>query len=619
MCGIAGILGEAGEADVRRMVESIRHRGPDAQVTRVVPGATLGHARLSIIDLGAGGQPMQSADGRFWMVFNGEIYNYRDLRTELEKAGAQFRTHSDTEVLIEFVRRHGAKRLAELNGMFAFALWDTQERTLIAARDRLGKKPFYFAKGRDGSWVFGSEVRALLASGRVENRVDIASLELFLTLGYLPPDRSIYQGVSVIPPAHALRWKDGAVSLERYWSPSYATAEISHGEAVDKLRWLLTDAVKLRLMASDVPVGAFLSGGLDSSTVVALAQRQSAKPIETFSIRIKGDVRDESPFARAVAQQEGCAYHDIELDLDVATEVRRLAEIYDEPFADASGVPTFMVSKFARERLKVVLTGDGGDELFGGYDRTYLPLLEGEQLPTRGLSYRALVLADSAVRATGLGSPWERKRYMTDEARKYPEIFGRHWMRVQRIKEPQRAALWKKKVSPYEPPAEGMPADARGINRAFWFDTTTFLPGDILVKVDRAAMAVGLEPRSPLLDPRIVDFSMSLPVEFKIGADGVCKKILRDAFQDLWPESVRTRGKTGFGVPEELWLRDPAVRGMLDDLLANPPPGFAELFDMDGVRGLVRGFREEATFHANQMWTLAMLMLWFQKWKPMLP
>lgn len=616
MCGIAGILtNDPSAADaVSAMVRSIRHRGPDAQQTQVLPGAALGHARLSIIDLAGGGQPMQSADGRCWIVFNGEIYNYRDIREELEKAGVRFRTHSDTEVLMEFVRRHGTSRLAELNGMFSFALWDTEAQMLTAGRDRLGKKPFYFAKGRDGSWVFGSEMRAVLASGRVEKRIDPDAVDAYLALGYLPPNQCIFAGIEVLPPAHALTWRGGAMRMARYWWPSYKPSPLSHGEAVEELRALLKDAVRIRLMASDVPVGAFLSGGFDSSTVVALAQRQSAKPLQTFSIRIKDHGKDETPFARAVARQEGCEHHEIELDLDVVSLMRKMADIYDEPFSDPSNIPTHMVSVFARERLKVVLTGDGGDELFGGYEERYLPLLAGERVPSRGVRYRMLAAADSLLdRTSGGRSPVRQSRRLADEARIFPEMVSRLVARCARFNERERADFLGARSTRWVPESTPCPLADQGINRAFWFDTTNFLPGDILVKVDRAAMAVGLEPRAPILDPRIVDFSTSLPPAFKI--DGrVCKKILREAFQDLWPAEVRNRSKMGFGVPEDLWLRRPDVRAMVESLLRDAPGGADRLLDMKAVRAFAGAYYGQAAVLPIQMWTLVTLLLWFERW-----
>jgi asparagine synthase (glutamine-hydrolysing) len=607
MCGIAGIVGTSDPGAVERvarMADTLRHRGPDDLGVESCPGAVLGHTRLSIIDLGGGHQPMPSWDRRYWIVFNGEIYNYKDIRRGLEQKGHRFHTQSDTEVLMELFRARGLDGLSETNGMFSFAIWDTHERTLSGGRDRLGKKPFFYATGKGGEFVFASELKAILASGLVEPKVDPAAVDAYLALGYVPPHLTIYSNVSTLPPAHSLTWAAGRVAVRRYWAARFEETPLSEEQAVEGLRDRLNQAVLVRRLASDVPVGAFLSGGLDSSTVVILAQKQTPNPIQTFTVHIQGH-SDETPYARAVAKQIGADHHEVDVDVNVADLLRQMAGMYDEPFADPSNIPTHLVSKYARDTVKVVLTGDGGDEMFGGYDNWYLPLAATEGVPNRGWRYHALRLADNA---TGRG-PLHRRRIDADHARCFPEVLDRHFRNLSRFRPDDRCRLLNRDLS-YAMDAASCPTTAKGIGRAFWFDVNTYLPGDILVKVDRASMAVGLETRAPILDVNVVEFSLSLPHRMKV-AGGVCKRIFRKAFGGIWPESLRNRPKLGFGVPEDRWLRLPEVRGLAEETLLDRRAAISSLLEAGVVAEQVRGFYEgRPTLSPIQMWTLLTLGIW---------
>jgi asparagine synthase (glutamine-hydrolysing) len=626
MCGIAGLVGPFDPrlaSKVEAMVAALRHRGPDDKGVEVLDGAVLGHARLSIIDLVTGHQPMSSADGRYWIVFNGEIYNFRELRAELESSGHVFRTTSDTEVLLTRAAVSGPAGLGGLNGMFAFALWDAWEHRLLAARDRLGKKPFYYALLPDGSLAFASEPKALLRSGLVRGRIALATLDAYLALGYVPPEQSAYADVQVLPPAHWMEWQGGRVTRGSYWVPRLQEDEaLDEEEAARELRRLVSEAVRARMVA-DVPIGAFLSGGLDSSTVVALMQRESAQPVRTFGVGF-GDLIDELPYAAAVAGAEGTEHHELQMNLPVGELLQEAARVWDEPLADSSNLPTLVVSRFARERVKVVLTGDGGDEMFGGYDWWYRPLEESGRLSSGPVAYGAL---RAATRALGLlvrlGAPlgdhlkeaWE-KRALVERARAYPDLHDRHLAQITRFPKELRRRLWRDGVlRPAPPPVTALPGDVQGMNRAFWLDLTAYLPGDILVKVDRASMAVGLETRCPLLDPAVVEFALSLPVRLKRRA-GQGKQVFRRAFAELWPEAVRRRSKHGFGGPEATWLRRKDVRALVARVL-RPSGPLSHLLNGQELTSRCDAFYHDGRgFSPSQLWTLLSLGLWLEEWAP---
>ncbi len=391
MCGITGFLSEQNEIPrgvIERMTAKLVHRGPDDEGYAFSPGCALGHRRLSIIDLSTGNQPMTEMSGRFWITFNGEIYNYRELRRELEERGFHFRTQSDTEVILQAYAAYGEAMLNRLNGQFAFAIWDTIKRKLFAARDRIGEKPFYFASSDRGEFLFASEIKALLASGLIRPRLDLLSLNAYLALLYVPPDRTIYENIQTLRPGHALIWEADEYRTFSYWQPSYdQTTQIPSGEIVEHLRFLIEQAVR-RQMVADVPVGAFLSGGLDSSTIVALMSKTTNLPIQTFSVGFD-DLINELPFARQVADKYHTDHHEIQMNISLAEMVENMADVYDEPLADSSNIPTYLLAQYTRQNVKVALSGDGGDELFGGYD--WYKWLYGKQPRYHGAVERSLL------------------------------------------------------------------------------------------------------------------------------------------------------------------------------------------------------------------------------------
>ncbi len=545
MCGISVILpGSAVQTPpfaIDRMTAALAHRGPDGSECVRLPGCHLGHRRLAILDPAGGAQPMSDPTGRFWIVFNGEIYNHPELRRELEARGHAFRTRSDTEVLLAACMEFGERVVDRIQGQFAFALWDALEQTLFAARDRFGEKPLYWARSTAGHLLLASEIKAILASELIDPQIDPVSVDAYLGLFYVPPDRTIYSNVQTLAPAHAAVWDGDSFRSWRYWQPRLSVSTTDEDEAAQRVRTLLSRAIE-RQMLADVPVGAFLSGGLDSSTIVALMSVLQPEPVRTFSVGF-GNLINELPFAREVATAYSTQHHELQMEIDVASCLDEMMGVYDEPFGDSSNIPTYLVSSHARQHVKVVLSGDGGDEIFGGYDH-YLPFLAAcgfAKQPAQSLtelSHPSLNASDRATLWTPDPQPRAfdhlRARYTNDSA-------------------------------------------FAGIDRALFFDLECYLPGDILVKVDRAAMAHGLETRAPFLDVELVEFVLGLRQQLRFG-NGRLKHLLRTACETLWPPSVRARGKQGFGARSAPGSRNPKfnrsgiTRAALMDLCAHSCP-----------------------------------------------
>lgn len=608
MCGICALIrsdtNDRGSDVIERMVNANSHRGPDGSAVKNLQGCILGHARLSIIDLSTGVQPMPYAQSRYWITFNGEIYNYREIRAILQKLGHVFHTTSDTEVILASYAEWGSECLDSFRGMFAFALWDENQRSLFAARDLFGEKPLYYAFVDGGRMILASEIKAIVASDLIEPRLNLNAVDAYLALGYVPPDLTIYSNVFTLPPGHYLEWKDSNLRVVRYWRPILETRPISMIEAEEQLRELLQQSVT-RQMVADVPVGAFLSGGLDSSTIVALMQMQSKQPIKTFSVGFGSQI-NELPYARAVAKKYATGHHEIDLGTpNVADMLQRMAQVYDEPFADSSNIPTYLISEFARQHVKVVLSGDGGDELFGGYSWTYPMLVQSGKVPdsmalwiilrsmSKLLQHRWKALA---LYSAGCGLAARR-----------PDMWSRQVMQHVYIKEQERKQLWgenSREVTAYVPNDYYKPPDTvEGANQGFYYDLTSYLPGDILVKVDRAAMAHGLETRAPFLDRDLVEFALSLPIKLKV--DGWNTKILmQKACERYWPEELKGRKKQGFGSPIHVWLGFSAVKDMLNEVFSKTSRLSQLLLGVDLNRHPKRIF---------ETWILLVLGLWLEK------
>lgn len=590
MCGIAGFWdssiqfgADKLQAIAQQMSDTLRHRGPDDRGVWVdeTVGIALGHRRLAIVDLSPEGhQPMVSADGRYIIAFNGEIYNFLELRRELTHLGHKFRGHSDTEIMLASFSQWGVHRAIELfNGMFAFVLWDRQDRVLHLGRDRLGEKPLYYT-WMNQTFVFGSELKALKAYPNLPTEINRDALTLFLRHNYIPAPYSIYQGIYKLPPGSLLTWngKDVHPVPISYWSvkeiAQLGVAEPFTGstsEAVTKLEALLRDAVGLRMVA-DVPLGAFLSGGIDSSTVVALMQAQSSQPVKTFTIGFYEDAYNEALHAKAVAKHLATDHTELYLTpTETIAVIPKLPILYDEPFSDSSQVPTFLISQLAKGQVTVSLSGDGGDELFAGYQRYFLSRKIWQQI-----GWMPPFLRQTAASALNSLSPqaWDRvltsfttllppklkqaatgdKLYKIAEVLAVPDAEAMYRRLVSHWKEPETLVLGGS-----EPPTalSDRQSWARLPNftqRMMYFDAIAYLPDDILVKVDRASMGVSLEARVPLLDPRVVEFAWRIPLSMKI-RNGQGKWLLRQVLYKYVPKNLVERPKMGFGVPIDRWLR----------------------------------------------------------------
>ena len=624
MCGIAGFIDlwdsrEARDQQERaaildRMCRIIQHRGPDDQGVTVKPGVALGMRRLAIIDLVSGNQPMSGEDGSVTIVFNGEIYNFQEIKPKLEARGHVFQTHSDTEAIVHAYEEFGPDCLKDLRGMFAFAIWDDKARTLFVARDRAGKKPLYYTTTANGTFVFGSELKALLEHPDVQRDLNPEGLDAYFTLGYVPDPLSIFQNIHKLPPGCYLTFKEGKVAVRQYWDFELEPAESTREEDyLDELRLLLDESVRLRLI-SDVPLGAFLSGGIDSSTVVALMARNMGQPVKTFSIGFHEDSYNELKYARVTAQKYGTDHHEFFVTPDICEVVDDLAWHFDEPFADSSAIPTYMVSKLARDHVTVVLSGDGGDELFagytryvvdrkrGGFERLPKPLREGvmrplsERLPHAawGRNYLHNVSLDPISRyldSVSVFTNLNRRSFYTSDFSRQLGPGG------------YVANLFNKLV-------ENVKSD-EPIDRLLYLDSKTYLPGDILTKVDRMSMAVSLEARAPLLDHKLIEFVTRVPAALKL-AGLETKHLLKRAVRDLVPAEILNRPKQGFGVPIQEWINQ-QLRSRIRDTLSDARTKQRGYIDSHYVSVLLDEHERGRRDHSMSLWALVMLELWHRQ------
>lgn len=639
MCGIAGLIlqseGPGGglRNNIARMTDAVRHRGPDGGDVWIdeAAGVALGQRRLAIIDLSPlGAQPMHSACGRYVVTYNGEIFNYLELRTELAAAGVRFRSDSDTEVILEGFVHWGVRATIERTiGMFAIGLWDRQRRELWLVRDRLGVKPLYYAR-HGGRLAFGSELKTIRAAGGFPTAIDRDALAAYLRHGYVPGPRTIYAGMRQLRPGTILHLDAaGQETHETYWDArakavagrAHWNAPIDETGAVERLDALLRDAVKRRMVA-DVPLGAFLSGGIDSSTVVAMMQAQSARPVKTFTIGFAAQGYDEAAHAKAVAAHLGTDHTEMYVTPQHALDVvPKLAEWYDEPFADSSQIPTFLVSEMTRRHVTVALSGDGGDENFAGYNRylwadTLWRRLRGIPKPLRALAARAVAAA--APLAGFVPEGWGPAR-PAEKLTKVAEILG--------LDSP--GDIYRRLISQWPDPAELIVGgvEPRGavwddgferdmpefVARMQLLDTVTYLPDDILTKVDRATMAVALEARVPLLDHRVVEYAWTLPPRLKL-RDGKGKWILRRVLERYVPRQLFERPKMGFGVPVDSWLRGP-LRDWAADLL-DPRSIKAEGYlRPEPIQRMWQEHLSGAKNHQYPLWTILMFRAWVRRWQ----
>ncbi len=625
MCGIAGFVGpvdagalEAGHAEqarvvLDRMCRAIRHRGPDDQGMMIKDEAALGMRRLSIIDLAGGHQPISGCDEKVSVVFNGEIYNFRELQRELEALGHKFQTHSDTEAIVHAFEEYGERCVERLRGMFAFAIWDARARRLFIARDRVGKKPLYYTRTPAGTFVFGSELKSLLEHPEVRPRTNVEALDAYLSFGYVPDPLSVFEDVHKLPPGHYLVLEEGRITVKEYWDfPFEASASPrSEEDYLEELRELLEEAVRIRLVA-DVPLGAFLSGGVDSSAVVGLMSRASSRPVKTFSIGFREDSYDELRYARVAAEHFGTDHHEFIVTPDICGIVDELVWHFDEPFADSSAIPTFMVSKLAREHVTVALSGDGGDELFAGYTR-YVVDRKRSAFARLPRAVRSKMMRPMSERLPH--GAWGRN-YLYNVSL---DALDRYLDSISVFTSLNKQALYTTDFRSTLGASEGAALNSfretaasvgtnEPLDALLYLDSKTYLPGDILTKVDRMSMAVSLEARVPLLDHKLIEFVARIPASMKMrGLE--TKHIFKRAISDLVPAEILNRPKQGFGIPLDKWIND-QLRGRIRETLTEQRTRERGLVNQAYVNKLLDEHERGRRDHANQLWTLMMMELW---------
>jgi len=631
MCGISGIVSRQTQAPsldlLRTVTRCMKHRGPDDEGFQQAGSAALGFQRLAIIDLETGHQPMSNEDDRYWIVFNGEIYNHRELRERLQATGRhRFKTqHSDTEVILHLYEEYGADCLSHLRGMFAFAIWDTQTRTLFAARDRFGKKPFFYFESPAGELVFASELKALHLHPDCPKEIDPSSIHLYLNLQYIPSPRTIYKGVRKLAAAHSLTWTpERGVKTHRYWDLRYEPRTTqTYSQAQERLRTLLKESVRLR-MRSDVPLGAFLSGGLDSSIVVALMAQQSDKPIRTFCIGFQEEAYSELRYARQVAERYRTDHHEFVVKPQLADILPKLAWFYSEPFADASALPSYYVSQETKKHVTVALNGDGGDEMFAGYLR-YRALWAMQYWNVLPSAIRkSLNAVGAALPADGhsIGPLRRIQRFLkvgsmapTDQYLRTLDYFHEdelqelwtadHWRDIQ-SRRVSSAAMFADTLKQYQP--------EELVHQLMYLDLHYYLPDGLMVKMDIASMANSLEARSPFLDHVLAEEVARWPQNWKYQPPNHSKRILRETFAKDLPPAIQNRGKQGFGVPIAQWFREP-LRGYLEETILSPKALQRGYFRPEVLRRYVQEHVSGKRDRSYGLWALLMLELWHQAYQ----
>ncbi len=622
MCGICGFLENGPPADaeiLQRMSSRLVHRGPDEAGEWRSGPIGLATRRLRIIDAASGHQPLTSHGGSCVIAYNGEVYNFPELRRELETRGVAFRTRSDTEVVVNLYEQHGLAFVHRLRGMFALAIWDRHRRRLVLARDPLGKKPLYYSQTENGTLVFASEIKALLPYPGVARDIDADALDLFLTLEYVPAPRSIFRSVCKLPPGHLLVCEaERPPHLSRYWDIPARERSAPPAQLREEFLALLSESVRLRLVA-DVPLGAFLSGGIDSSAVVAMMARHSGEPVRTFSVGFDDRSYNELPHARRVARRFATRHEERVLRPDIRLLVEELAGVLDEPLADVSLYPTYLVSRTARQQVTVALSGDGGDELFGGYEH-YLAQKAArlaDLAPARPLARRLPRLA-------ALLPPNRLKKGLANRLRRFGEGFAhdpanRHLRWMIHLDAAMKRQLYAPDfLQPRfldelceRPPFSAHFAASRqftGLNQDLYLDVKTYLCDDIMAKVDRMSMAASLETRAPLLDVRLVEFAFSLPAEMKIrGHTG--KWLLKDALEGLLPRETIRRRKEGFSFPMKTWLRG-ELKELMRDTLSESRLRAHGLFNPGTVRQWMWEHLHGTRDHSHRLWPLIVFHLW---------
>jgi len=624
MCGITGFVYKNGRAAEREtlgaMNRAILHRGPDEQGDYLKANVGLAMSRLSIIDLAGGKQPIHNADKSKWIVFNGEIYNYQELRADLEKRGEHFYTKSDTEVVLRLYDLHGVDCLQYLRGMFAIAIWDEVDQSLFLARDRVGKKPLLYSHQPNGDLIFGSEFQAVLKHPAISREVDYEAIDSYLTLLCVPAPQTAFKAIRKLEPGHWMRWKAGEIEMRRYWLPDFSRKiKISEEDAIQETTRLVRESTRLR-MISEVPLGAFLSGGVDSSMIVALMAQESATPVKTFSIGFEEQDFSELKYAKKVAEHVGAEYHEFIVRPDATEILPTLVEHYGEPYADSSALPTYYVSRETRKYVTVALNGDGGDESFAGYQR-YMAMQVAEVYRKLQVALRRYLIEPPV----NLLPSSELKKSLIRSIQRALVSAGMdrsdryfHWMSTFKAKtkdglytpefsERVSANLPQRFLEQWYKHANGSGA----LDATMLTDQMTYLPNDLLVKVDIASMANSLEARSPFLDHHVIEFAASLPENLKMSRFRT-KSLLKKAAARLVPSDVIYRQKMGFGVPIGRWFRG-EMKGFVEETILSDRFDNRKIFEPARVRTIVDRHMSGAEDASFPIWTMLMLELWFQR------
>ncbi len=619
MCGICGVTyfdreRNVSELEVKGMCDVIRHRGPDDQGWITKGNYGIGMRRLSIIDLVTGRQPISNEDGSIWIVFNGEIYNHMELRDELVKKGHTFQTKCDTEAIVHAYEEYGEDCPKKLNGMFGFAILDQKKQTLFLARDRLGIKPLYYYHD-SGKFAFGSELKSILQVENIPREVDRRALDIFLTFEYIPSPYSIFEGIRKLPPGHSLTLKNGRITIKEYWDLRFDEKETSEDELCEQLLDLFQDAVKIRLM-SDVPLGAFLSGGIDSSAIVAMMSRVMDRPVKTFSIAFKEDTYNESHYAQQIANHFNTEHHVEVIEPNALELTEKLVGFLDEPFGDFSIFPTYLVSKMARKHVTVSLSGDGGDELFAGYD-TYLANKAGRvygKLPE--------LLRGAMPPILNCIPPSEKKKGLINRAKRFvegmqlpPDLEHTRWMIF--LQETEKAKLYSNDVQDVLNDSDSFEFirsyfnrvnTTDSLNRQLYVDIKSYLVDDILVKVDRMSMAASLEARVPFLDHRFVEFTATIPGRLKLQGKNT-KYLLKKAMGDILPPQILNRGKEGFSIPIKNWLKTD-LKSLMLEVLEPQKIKREGFFNANYVERLKKEHLSGKENHSHRLWSMMVFGIW---------
>ena len=624
MCGIAGFTSfkhsPGNEQTLKEMGNAIAHRGPDSNGEYIDDLVGLCHRRLSIIDLSSSGkQPMFSNDNRYVIVFNGEIYNFQELREDLQSEGVTFNTKTDTEVILALYQREGTKLLSKINGMFAFALWDTQDKTLFIARDRIGKKPLYYYND-DNHFVFGSEIKALLKSPVVKKEIRTDAIYDFFTYQYIPDPKTIFQNMFKLEPGHFLFIDKDGIKKQQYWDISFS--KISSKSELELTNELFNkiEACVHRRMISDVPLGAFLSGGIDSSGVVGMMANKDSKPVTTCSIGFDSKQFDEVEYAKIVADKFKTDHHEFTVSNNVESSLEHIASFFDEPFADPSLVPTFFVSELARQKVTVALAGDGGDEVFAGYEKYAVDHMENRLRENFPSSVRRHIFPALSKLCSKINIPLFRRAGNLLNSLSHDPAYGffisnsffddNLWKSVINSKTKQALGNYHPSqitIQHYEN------ADTEvHLSKIMYADMKTYLPGDILVKVDRMSMANSLEVRAPLLDFEMIEFASQIPASLKF-RNGEKKYILKECFKRILPDDILYRKKMGFSVPLANWLRN-EIKILAEKRLFGAKTGLPNYFNMDEIRTIWNKHQAEKNDYSTQLWSFLIFQLWLDEY-----